>query len=321
MSRADQSPLSLAVDALQRGGTVILPTETVYGLAADALKEAAVARIFEIKQRPHFNPLIVHGALIEMLEPLVTHFSEEAKLLARRYWPGPLTLVLPKHPSVPDLVTAGQPSVAVRIPRHPLALAVIRAFGGPVAAPSANSFGRLSPTRFADLTPEILGAVDAALDGGPCEVGVESTIVSFLQPTPHLLRSGAIPLEELRALLESIEDHTGPTHAPVAPGQLLSHYAPQTPLVLSTPGTRVPKGLRVGLIALTAQYADLSEYASIERLSVAGNLTEAAQHLFSSLKRLENASLDLIVAHLVPETGLGKAINDRFYRAASGRWL
>jgi L-threonylcarbamoyladenylate synthase len=312
--------VSAAVDALRRGGTIILPTETVYGLGAHALNVRAVARIFEIKRRPRFNPLIVHGWNFAMLCPLIAHLPDEARALGERYWPGPLTLVLPKTDRVPDLVTAGHPSVAIRIPSHPIALALLEAFGEPVAAPSANLFGQLSPTSFEDLDPEVLRSVEVCLEGGPCDVGLESTIISFLGP-PTLLRAGAISLEALTDFLGPIRNHTAPTDRPIAPGQLLSHYAPRTPLRLATPSSPLPSGIRVGLVALRAESVDVGEYTVIERLSPTGDLREAAQNLFSSLKRLDGASLDLIVAHPVPREGLGAAINDRLHRAASGQWL
>jgi L-threonylcarbamoyladenylate synthase len=298
---------------------VALPTETVYGLAANALDARAVARIFEAKQRPHFDPLIVHIASPDDLPTVASDWPRAALRLAQRFWPGPLTLVLPKQPAIPDLVTSGLPSVAVRVPDHPVALALIREAGVPLAAPSANPFGYLSPTTADHVRRQLGAAVDFVLDGGPCRVGVESTILGWRGETPVLLRAGGLPLEE-------IEREAGPVARPQpgevvarpdAPGQLPQHYAPRTPLRIvesSTPS--VPRGRRVGWIGLVMPRKP-RVYVVCEALSPSGDLREAAAALFAALHRLDQLGLDEIHAELVPAAGLGLAINDRFRRAAT----
>lgn len=309
-----ETSIEVAAEALRDGGLVAFPTETVYGLGADALNPRAVARIFEVKERPSFDPLIVHLADLEAVEELVTHFPPNARLLAKALWPGPLTLVLPKNPLVPDIVTAGHQTVAVRIPAHPMALALLAKSELPIAAPSANRFGCVSPTDAAHVVEQLGDQVDVILDGGSCSVGVESTIVSFAERTPLLLRPGGIPLEE-------IEGHVGPVRIPgpqehrtSSPGRQAKHYATRTPLVLTS--APPPSGeRRVGLLSLT-EPEDLEPYQAIEVLSPTGDLREAAANLFSAMRRLDAQKLDLILATPVEEVGLGRAIMDRLRRAA-----
>ncbi|MEW6488377.1 MAG: L-threonylcarbamoyladenylate synthase [Thermodesulfobacteriota bacterium] len=309
--------VAAAAELLRRGGTVAFPTETVYGLGAHALDPAAVARVFEIKGRPRFDPLIVHLAGPEALGAVAAEVPPAARELARRFWPGPLTLVLPKRPEVPDLTTSGLPTVAVRVPDHPLALDLLSRAGVPVAAPSANPFGRVSPTRAEHVFEQLAGAVDAILDGGPCRVGVESTIVSLAEGRPVLLRPGGLPAEELEAVVGPLERPGNPAGRPLAPGSLVSHYAPRVPLVLASPGAPPPPG-RIGLLAL-GEPESRAGYAAVEVLSPSRDLREAAAHLFAALRRLDARGLDLIVAEPVPEEGLGRAILDRLRRAAASR--
>lgn len=323
LAQVHEGPSTMAdIDAaaaiLRRGGIVAFPTETVYGLGAHALDALAVARVFEAKGRPLFDPLIVHIAESEALGSVAAEVPLAARELARRFWPGPLTLVLPKRPEVPDLTTAGLPTVAVRVPDHHLALDLLRRAGVPVAAPSANPFGRVSPTRAEHVIEQLAGDVDAILDGGPCRVGVESTIVSLAGARPVLLRTGGVPREDVEAVLGPMERHPEEEGRPLAPGTLASHYAPRAPVILAAPGTfELPSG-RVGLLALR-EPQNRAGYAAVEVLSPAGDLREAAARLFAALRRLDARGLDLIVAEPVPDHGLGGAIMDRLRRAAAAR--
>lgn len=312
------SAVASAAELLRRGGTVAFPTETVYGLGAHALDPRAVARIFEVKGRPRFDPLIVHLSSAAALEVVAAEVPWEARELGRRFWPGPLTLVLPKRPVVPDITTSGLPTVAVRVPDHPVALELLCRAGVPVAAPSANPFGRVSPTRAEHVIEQLAGDVDAILDGGPCQVGVESTIVSLAGPRPALLRTGGVPAEDVESLVGPLEWPAGPGQPLLAPGSLASHYAPRTPVVLAEPEAFASAPGRVGLLSL-AEPASRAGYTAVEVLSPSGDLREAAANLFSALRRLDARGLDLIVAAPVPGSGLGAAIRDRLRRASAAR--
>jgi L-threonylcarbamoyladenylate synthase len=320
--------LERAAHALREGRLVGMPTETVYGMAGDALNPAALAGIFEIKRRPFFDPLIVHIERHEDLDALIRTRPEGADLLMKTFWPGPLTLVLPKSDRVPDLATAGLGTVAVRMPAHPVARALLRATGRPLAAPSANPFGSLSPTTaahvadaFADDTTGLLACV---LDGGACEVGVESTVVGWDdEGLPLLLRAGGVPLEALEAALGRPLGTPPPQvdspHGPVAsPGALPWHYAPRTPLYLTPQPRNAPEGDTepAGLLWFGAAKPPAG-YAAVENLSPTGDLREAAANLFAALHRLDSRGLVRIDAHLVPESGLGRAINERLAKAAA----
>jgi L-threonylcarbamoyladenylate synthase len=305
-----------AAAVLRRGGLVAFPTETVYGLGADAFNPRAVARVFEVKARPSFDPLIVHLADAAGLPRVSATDDPRVAALAARFWPGPLTLVLPRRPEVPDLVTSGLETVGVRVPAHPAAHALIAAAGTPVAAPSANPFGYVSPTTAAHVA-ELLGpSVDLVLDGGPCRVGVESTILS-LAGAPVILRPGGVPREALEAALGFRLEVALPAERPLAPGQLAKHYATRTPLRI-LPGTagRAPEGAgRAGLVAWRSAGAE--GYAAIEVLAPDGSPETAAANLFAALRRLDAAGLDLILAEPCDEAGLGHAIMDRLRRAAT----
>lgn len=303
-----------AAAIMRTRGLVAFPTETVYGLGALGLDALAVASIFEAKGRPRFDPLILHIADCNELEG-IAQVSEAAWRIAERYWPGPLTLVLPRGPAVPDIITSGLPTVAVRVPAHPVAHALIQAVGSPVAAPSANRFGRLSPTTAAHVVDGLEGRIDLIIDGGPTQRGVESTIISVDDGRPLLLRHGAIPAEEIEETLGAPLERRRSTSRPKAPGQLDSHYAPRTPVVLAD--HRVANPLNAGLVVLSRSEDD-TEYAAIEELSPTGDLTEAATNLFAALHRLDSLGLDCIVVRPVPEIGLGSAIMDRIRRAAYG---
>ncbi|HSV99012.1 MAG TPA: L-threonylcarbamoyladenylate synthase [Sedimentisphaerales bacterium] len=304
-----------AAAILRRGGVVAFPTETVYGLGANAFDAAAVARIFEIKGRPRFDPLIVHVGNLQQAKSLVADFPLKARELARRFWPGPLTLVLPKTERVPDIVTAGLPTVAIRMPDHPLALALIREAGTPLAAPSANRFGRISPTTAEHVRRQLGRDVDLVLDGGPCRVGVESTVLSLVEEEPSLLRAGGVAVEDIEAVVGPVlRPHADPDCF-TAPGQCPQHYAPDTPLILRERFDDPPETVRAGLLAFRAP-TDQGAFTAVEVLSPAGDLQEAARNLFAALYKLDAMNLDVIVVERVPPRGLGLAINDRLGRAS-----
>ena len=313
----DPAAIEEAAVLLRRGGLVAFPTETVYGLGADAFQPIAVARVFEVKARPSFDPLIVHLADAGELARVSPADDPRIGALAARFWPGPLTLVLPRRPEVPDLVTAGLDTVGVRVPAHPAARRLIAAAGTPVAAPSANPFGYVSPTT-ASHVAELLGpAVDLVLDGGPCRVGVESTVLSLAGESPVILRPGGVPREALEEALGVALDVAGRTGRPLGPGQLEKHYATRTPLrILRGPAGPAPPG-RVGLLAW--REAGGKGYAATEVLAPDGSAETAAARLFAALRRLDAAGLDLILAEPCDEAGLGHAIMDRLRRAASPR--
>ena len=309
-----------AAQHLRQGGVVAFPTETVYGLGADAFNPMAVARVFEVKGRPHFDPLIVHIEHVDQLARLTSRVPPWALLLAERFWPGPLTLVLPRAGRVPDLVTAGLPTVAVRLPDHPVALRLIRETGSPIAAPSANLFGQVSPVTAAHVRDQLGGLVDVVLDGGACRVGVESTILSLVTPRPTLLRPGGVPLEEIEKIIGPVHcpaSTAGAPNRPLAPGCLPSHYAPRTRLWLRQPPGASPVQGRVGLLTLQQNPTRDQGFAVVEELSPSASLREAAANLYSALRKLDKLGLDAILADLVPEHGLGLAINDRLRRASA----
>jgi L-threonylcarbamoyladenylate synthase len=320
-----------AAEIIKRGGIVAFPTETVYGLGADAFAPLAVARIFEVKKRPHFDPLIVHVPNPDDLARLVTDIPGPARKLMARFWPGPLTVVLPKRDEVPDIVTAGLPTVAVRMPDHPIALRFIELSGSPIAAPSANLFGYVSPTTAEHVREQLDDQVDLILDGGPCPVGVESTILSFSDERPRLLRPGGVPLEEIESVIGKVaitpvEKPTPPAPGPSAPGpsapgpsapgMLPRHYAPRTPIVLAAEETIDSyRNRKAGLLAFR-EPAKGAAFDHTEVLSREGDFREAAANLFAAIRRLDALGLDVIVAEAVPETGLGRAIMDRLRRAS-----
>jgi L-threonylcarbamoyladenylate synthase len=315
----DDNPgmLDRAAVLLRNGGIVAFPTETVYGLGASVFNEKAVARVFEVKGRPRFDPLIVHVSSPDQMSLLARAVPSGAQALIDQFWPGPLTLVLPKAPAVPELVTAGLPTVAIRMPRHPLALNLIERAGVPIAAPSANPFGHTSPTTARHVLDQMAGKVDMVLDGGDCSVGVESTIVSFATARPVLLRPGGLPVEDIEAIVGplGVVAHDG-NPAVVAPGMLPRHYAPRTPVKLISSGESWPPnaGERVGWLAFQKSPGPPSQVA-VEVLSAEGDLREAAVNLFAALRRLDALGLDVILAQTVPDAGLGRAINDRLLRA------
>ena len=303
----DDAGLARAAEILRAGGLVAFPTETVYGLGGDARSDMAAARIFEAKGRPRFNPLIAHVASVEEARR-IARFTPEAERLASAFWPGPMTLVLPlrEGSGIAPLVTAGLSTVALRVPAHPLAWRLLEAFGGPVAAPSANPSGKLSPTRAEDVLSTLSGRIGAVLDGGACAVGLESTIVGLDGPA-RLLRPGGLPAEAIEACIGRPLLPAEAGDVPTSPGQLASHYAPEAALRLNATEARAGEQL----LGFGPVAGDLS-------LSPTGDLTEAAANLFHHLRALDARGGRIAVAP-VPDTGLGRAINDRLSRAAAPR--
>lgn len=305
---ADASGLAQAAGVLASGGLVAFPTETVYGLGVDACNSDGVARLYAAKGRPSFNPLIVHVASLATAETLA-EFDDTARALAQAFWPGALTLVLPLRvdSGVSPLVSAGLNTLAIRVPDHPVAQGLMAAFGGPVAAPSANLSGQISPTKFAHVAGQMLGRIDGIVDGGDCGVGLESTIITT-RPVATLLRAGGLPVEAVEAALGYTLARAGETAAPSSPGQLASHYAPN------------------GTVRLNAQTLETGEtllgFGPVDaevNLSPSGDLVEAAANLFDALHRLNALGADKIAVSPVPDHGLGRAINDRLRRAAAPR--
>ncbi|CAN5435400.1 L-threonylcarbamoyladenylate synthase [soil metagenome] len=306
-----------AVNLLRAGEVVALPTETVYGLAGDALSAEAVVKIFETKKRPRFDPLIVHLPDRSWLEKVAVIAEEERPLIERliaRFWPGPLTIVLPRRELVPPIVTAGLETIAVRMSAHPLFVEVVSSFGRPLAAPSANRFGRISPTSAPHVMEELSGRIPLIVDGGATEHGIESTVIALRRGGIEVLRAGPITQEEL---MEFAEVQRATSDRTEAPGHLPSHYRPQTPLVIAEDILKIalPAGKRYG--ALLWSDAPIAEgFVESRRLSTTGNLREAAANLFRQLRELDHAGLDCIVAEELPEEGLGAAIMERLGRAA-----
>jgi L-threonylcarbamoyladenylate synthase len=324
--------VAAATDLLSREEVVAVPTETVYGLAADATSATAVAKVFEIKERPSFDPLIVHIASVRDLEQVAQVPPEVDKVfrkLISAFWPGPLTVVLPKAPGIPDLVTSGLDTVAVRQSGHRVFRGIGKAFGKPIAAPSANRFGRISPTSATAVEKELGGRIPLIVDAGACRDGLESTIVRIeageSRPILHLLRPGPVTKKELQNFGKVVVSKKRLIdEAAEAPGQLASHYAPRTPLLMfDRPEDFKPEpGRRYGLLSYKgdpkAGYVDAHEWDRVESLSPgSGKLPEAAVRLFHVLRVLDEAGLDAIVAEPVSATGLGQAIMDRLTRAAT----
>ena len=320
-----------AVELLEAGEVIALPTETVYGLGADALNPDAVAKVFQAKERPSFDPLIVHVGSFEQADE-VADVPEELKevvaKLMKAYWPGPLTLVLPKKDCVPDIVTSGLPSVAVRMSGHPIMKAIVRALGNPIAAPSANRFGRISPTSASAVEKELAGRIPVIIDGGACREGLESTIIrpeaGEKRPVLHMLRAGPVTKEMLQRF-GKIErpKRSRSNEAPEAPGQLASHYAPVTPLRLLRKFSdfEPEEGKKYALLsycgAEKAGFINAYDWAQVEQLSPGnGKLAEAAVRFFYVLRQLDESGVDEIIAEPVSETGLGVAIMDKLRRAS-----
>lgn len=304
---------------LESGEVIGIPTETVYGLAANAFDSQAVARIFQVKNRPTFDPLIVHSDSLDKIGAFVTDIPPLARQLAAHFWPGALTLLLPRKAIIPDLVTAGLDTVAVRIPSHPLTRQLLGLLDFPVAAPSANPFGYLSPTRAEHVQAQLGDRIPYILDGGACEVGIESTIVGFGHGQPVIFRLGGISVEAIENVVGPVRMRPHSTSNPQAPGMLESHYAPRKPLLLND----LPTALRqfpaaqigfLGFSVLASQVPAQNQFL----LSESQDYTQAAQNLFAALRQLDAMpGISIIVAELLPEQDLGRAINDRLRRAAA----
>lgn len=312
------SEIEAAVAALRRGDAIGLPTETVYGLAADANNADAVRRIFALKGRPADHPLIVHIAGVDQLSRWASGVPETARRLAERFWPGPLTLILEKRAEVPDVVTGGQDSIGLRCPNHPVALALLRAFDGGLAAPSANRFGRISPTLAEHVREEFGDAVPVVLDGGPCAVGLESTIVDLSGDTPRILRPGQIARGEIEALIGAVEMGSA-AHSPRASGTLEAHYAPRTPMrLLARPALVAAlahaqaSGKRCALLAIDQMPTDG------EGLVLPARATRYGHDLYAALRRLDALGAELILVEQPPGGDAWLAVNDRLRRAAAG---
>ena len=319
MKTAISTDRAAAVEQLRKGEIVALPTETVYGLAADALDLIAVAKIFEAKERPHFDPLIVHLPERDWVEGVAAVRRDERKLIEKltdHFWPGPLTIVMPKREIVPDIVTAGLDTVAVRISSHPVFSEIALAFGKPLAAPSANRFGRLSPTTAQHVLDELDGRIPLVIDAGPTQHGLESTIIAVRENTIEILRCGPLTKEELSIFGANV-DVVGSRDKISAPGQSSSHYAPKTPLQLidNAESFAPEKNKRIGLLAWHPSESE-KRFAAVRRLSERQDMREAAANFFRYLRELDALALDLIVAERVPLRGLGSAIMDRLQRAA-----
>ncbi len=337
-----EADLAKAARALREGKLVAIPTETVYGLGANAYDERAVARVFEAKARPTFDPLIVHIARIEDLNEVAREVPPSARALANALWPGPLTMILPKKPEIPDIVTAGLPTVAVRFPKHAIAQRIIALAGVPVAAPSANPFGYISPTTAKHVIAMLGDKVDFIVDGGPCDVGVESTVIDMTGTSPIILRPGGMALESIEAIIGNVSIQAQPGRSPgttntldtagvpekglASPGQTLSHYAPSTPLYLFDADS-LPRSAKeaeiphpsVALVFDSIRAKELESYHIFEHvvaLAPSGDMREAAARLFSLLHEFDATGYEAIFAERVPEAGLGRAINDRLYRAS-----
>ncbi len=302
---------------LKAGEVVAIPTETVYGLAGNGFDLEAISEIFSVKNRPKFDPLILHTDNLKKLKSWVDAFPPLAQKLSDAFWPGPLTLVLPKSDQIPELVTSGLPDVAFRIPAHPLSRELLSRLDFPLAAPSANPFGFVSPTTPKHVQAQLGAKIPYILDGGICLVGLESTIIAFPEGKPKVLRLGGLALEEIEKVIGEVEVQNHSSSNPAAPGMLKSHYSPRQPLVLGDLDQLLDQYKERNVGVLSFRERELPKNVQISLvLSPSGSTREAAQHLFSHLRQLNDAPVDVILAELLPKKGLGRAINDRLGRAS-----
>lgn len=303
-----------AVKLLTNDELVAIPTETVYGLAGNALSREAVTKIFSVKNRPQFDPLIVHVPYLEKARDYVLEIPEAAKKLADKFWPGPLTLLLKKKIIIPDLVTAGLDTVGIRCPDHSLTRRLLKELPFPLAAPSANPFGYVSPTKPAHVEEQLGHKIPYILDGGPCPVGIESTIVGFENNKPVVYRLGGLSLEDIEATIGPVKLLTHSTSNPKSPGQLKSHYAPGKKVILGSIAEllKITK-VKAGVLSFQKDFSVSNQII----LSPSGNPEEAAQHLFETLRAFDKMDVEVVLTELVPDQGLGRAINDRLRRAAA----
>lgn len=308
--------IDTAKEELNKNGIVAIPTETVYGLAGNAFSEEAVEKIFALKRRPHYNPLIVHIKSADYLTEVASDIPATAMLLAKTFWPGALTLLLKKKSNIPDVVTAGKSTLAVRVPNHPLTLNLLAQLNFPLAAPSANPFGSISPTSAEHVYNYFKEDLAVILDGGNCNNGVESTIIGFENNQPILYRHGAISVEDIEKIIGKVTTHTKDDDGPLAPGMLSKHYSPNTSTYLTDnveAFIKLHPSKKIGLL-LFKDSVD-SDVVHQEILSEKGDLNEAAKNLYAAMHRLDKLNLDMIVAEIMPNNGLGKTINDRLKRA------
>ncbi len=306
-----------AANFLTNGDIVAIPTETVYGLAGNIYNENAIRKIFKVKQRPLFNPLIVHLHAIKQIEAITSDFPPKAKLLAKHFWPGPLTLILKKKPIVPDLITAGKDTVGIRIPNHPVTLKLLKQLPFPLAAPSANPFKRISPTRASHVESYFKNDIPMILEGGECIKGLESTIIGFENNEVIIYRLGSLAIEEIEKVVGQVKLKNKNEKSPNAPGMLAKHYAPQTKTILVNDVQQSLlryDNLSIGVLKFTGD-TKLKNTTQVEILSKTGNLNEAAANLYQALHKLDALKLDLILAERFPDYGLGKTINDKLERA------
>jgi L-threonylcarbamoyladenylate synthase len=304
-----------ARDLLLRNEVVAIPTETVYGLAGNALSEIAVSKIFEAKNRPHFDPLIVHVSEVSEVSNYVEEIPELAFNLMEHFWPGPLTVLLPKKKCIPDLTTSGLNEVGIRIPNHPITLELLRGLPFPLAAPSANPFGYISPTSAAHVEAQLGGKIPYILNGGNCSVGIESTVLRVQHNEIEILRLGGISLEDLQRFTFNIQIQQHSSSTPAAPGMLTSHYAPRKPIYVGNIQELMHSfaSQRVGVLSFRKDF----QMDSQRILSPTGNFTEAASNLFAHLRELDQMKIDVILAEFLPNENLGRAINDKLKRASA----
>jgi len=311
------SDISKAIELLNKEDVVAIPTETVYGLAGNIYSEKAIRKIFEVKQRPLFNPLIVHIPSIDQLEKIAREFPVKAQKLAEAFWPGSLTLILPKRLNIPEIVTGGKDTVGVRIPNHPVTLSLLKQLSFPLAAPSANPFNRISPTSSDHVKAYFENTLSMVLEGGECKNGIESTIIGFENNEAILYRLGGISVEDIEKIIGKIQIRNKSDTTPNAPGMLAKHYAPKTKMFLLDDLDKFienNKSKKIGILKFK-ENLNTASVEHIEILSKSGDLKEAASKLYSTLHKLDSLNLDLIVAERFPDVGLGKSINDRLERA------
>ncbi len=309
--------LEKAIAALNNNEIVAIPTETVYGLAGNAYNEIALKKIFGLKKRPYYNPLIVHIKSIDYLAEVAKDIPPIALKLAKEFWPGSLTLIFDRQPIIPDLVTGGKDTVAVRMPNHPLTLRLLNKLSFPLAAPSANPFGSISPTKAAHVDDYFKENLPIILDGGDCSKGIESTIIGFINGRPMLYRHGSISIEEIENIVGKVTIQIHNESAPIAPGMLAKHYAPTTSIILVDTIKAVLQNFenkKIGVLVFKESFID-ERIIQTEVLSKTGDLNEAASNLYDAMHRLDKAGLDIIIAERFPNIGLGNSINDRLERA------
>lgn len=307
-----------AKELLEAGKLVAIPTETVYGLSANGLNETALLEIYKVKNRPKFDPLIAHTDSLKKVESYVAYMPKQALAIADAFWPGPLTLLLRKKSTVPDLLTSGLPAIAIRIPRHKLTLQLLASLDFPLAAPSANPFGYVSPTSAQHVEDQLGKKIPYILDGGKCEVGIESTIIGFDEKeNPVVYRLGGKKIEDIENVIGKVRLRLNLSSDPVAPGMLKSHYSPAKRMIVGRISDLLSKykSRKIGIISFSTRFEEVSDEYQIV-LSPNRDMDQAAKHLFSAMRSLDNKDIDLILTEKFPDVGLGRAINDRLNRAS-----